>query len=172
MNPYNPNELSHSGIQKQKWGVRRWQNPDGTLTPAGRERYRKLAQKRRKLQSKMNELDPSNSEGKSKDDNAKEKQDDQSSRNKPRTIHDMDMAELKARTERMNAEKAYIDSVNNLNASKKALSNAQRSTKRIIADNVKKTLINDVAISVAASVGKAYLEKVLKNKLGLNSKKG
>ena len=32
-------ELYHHGIQGQKWGIRRYQNLDGTLTPAGRERY-------------------------------------------------------------------------------------------------------------------------------------
>lgn len=31
--------LSHHGIQGQKWGVRRYQNKDGSFTPAGRERY-------------------------------------------------------------------------------------------------------------------------------------
>lgn len=31
--------LAHHGIKGQKWGVRRFQNPDGSLTPAGRERY-------------------------------------------------------------------------------------------------------------------------------------
>ena len=30
------NELYHHGIRGQKWGVRRFQNKDGTLTPAGR----------------------------------------------------------------------------------------------------------------------------------------
>lgn len=33
-------ELYHHGIKGQKWGVRRYQNEDGTLTDAGKKRYR------------------------------------------------------------------------------------------------------------------------------------
>lgn len=32
-------ELYHHGIKGQKWGIRRYQNPDGTLTSAGKQRY-------------------------------------------------------------------------------------------------------------------------------------
>ena len=32
-------ELHHHGIKGQKWGVRRFQNKDGSLTPAGKKRY-------------------------------------------------------------------------------------------------------------------------------------
>lgn len=32
-------ELYHWGIKGQKWGVRRYQNSDGTLTAAGKKRY-------------------------------------------------------------------------------------------------------------------------------------
>ena len=34
------NDLYHHGIKGQKWGVRRFQNKDGTLTSAGKKRYR------------------------------------------------------------------------------------------------------------------------------------
>jgi len=33
------NELKHYGIKDQKWGVRRWQNPDGTFNAEGKLRY-------------------------------------------------------------------------------------------------------------------------------------
>ena len=35
----NSEELQHHGIKGQKWGVRRFQNEDGSLTDAGRKRY-------------------------------------------------------------------------------------------------------------------------------------
>lgn len=37
--------LAHFGTLGMRWGIRKYQNSDGTLTPAGRERYSKLADK-------------------------------------------------------------------------------------------------------------------------------
>lgn len=33
------NYLCHHGVKGQKWGIRRYQNPDGTLTSEGKKHY-------------------------------------------------------------------------------------------------------------------------------------
>lgn len=48
------NYLEHYGIMGMKWGVRRYQNPDGTLTPAGK---RRLARKEKKEARKIHPSD-------------------------------------------------------------------------------------------------------------------
>ena len=42
---YTPNslELYHHGIKGRKWGVRRYQNADGSLTDAGKKKYGKMS---------------------------------------------------------------------------------------------------------------------------------
>ena len=40
------NELYHYGKKGQKWGVRRYQNADGTLTEAGKKRYARDAKEK------------------------------------------------------------------------------------------------------------------------------
>ena len=38
------NELAHWGIKGMRWGIRRYQNKDGSLTPKGKERYDKSSE--------------------------------------------------------------------------------------------------------------------------------
>lgn len=52
------NYLAHHGIIGQKWGVRRYQNPDGTLTAEGKARY--VSNNRIKDNSTVSKLKDSN----------------------------------------------------------------------------------------------------------------
>lgn len=45
-------ELEHSGILGMHWGIRRWQNPDGTLTEAGKIHYAKIKRREREKAAK------------------------------------------------------------------------------------------------------------------------
>lgn len=51
--------LIHWGIKGMKWGVRRYQNKDGTLTPAGKKRYdRDVAENNAKKKDNRINIDP------------------------------------------------------------------------------------------------------------------
>lgn len=50
-------ELYHHGIKGQKWGVRRFQNKDGSLTPAGEKRYGDGGQTPKQQTKKSNSID-------------------------------------------------------------------------------------------------------------------
>ena len=90
------NELYHHGILGMKWGVRRYQNKDGSLTPAGKKRYAKL-------NSELNKLMPRASK------------DRQSEYNKHVGVSD---DELKARIARLKLEDEYSQLVSKLNPKK------------------------------------------------------
>lgn len=47
------NELMHYGIKGQKWGVRRFQNKDGTLTAKGKKRYSEFTTSHREVIEKQ-----------------------------------------------------------------------------------------------------------------------
>ena len=60
-------ELYHVGIKGMKWGIRRYQNKDGTLTKAGKRRYdkemakikeeQKIVNNKKRIQAKIDKLE-------------------------------------------------------------------------------------------------------------------
>lgn len=47
------NVMEHSGVRGMKWGIRRYQNKDGSLTPAGRKHYAKETEKLKVAKAKL-----------------------------------------------------------------------------------------------------------------------
>lgn len=159
-------ELTHWGIKGMQWGVRRYQNKDGSLTPAGEKRLKKeraalkkeeqilknrkatkakfdrLEAKRKSLEEQKKELDEA--EGKTKKSKATD--------TKPakKSLKDMTDEEIFAENQRARLENEYRQLHPDPNAVKKPLM---------------KTLIDDMVIPAAVSSGKQFLQNAL-NKAG------
>ena len=160
-------ELYHHGILGQKWGLRRYQNADGTLTPEGRER---MLARARKYESKANitvgesysaKLRRAKLNQKAKDARYEIKKSDlkkarlkKSENNAKRSVKDMSDDELRREIARAKLENEYSQ------LHPKHVSAGQK-----FASYVFKRMI----LPSATSVGTAYFTKVGKIWLGISS---
>lgn len=150
-------ELYHYGTKGMKWGVRRFQNKDGTRTPAGLKRYSNRAKDGlKKAGDKLKEQ-----YAKRKAEKAEEKQ-----RKKP--IKKLTNEELQARIDRLRMEKSYKDLLKEVNAP--TISKGKSFVNGVLETSARNIATQTVTYVMGVGVNKA-LEKVFGEKV-VNPKKG
>ena len=170
------NELYHHGIKGQKWGVRRYQNPDGSLTAVGKKKYgtksnyekvlkakslkaKVKAQKEREKQNARTEAEVAKYKRRA---GIKEEKDATS--DKPKTANDK--PHVKTLSEMTNEEiQERIDRIN-LENRLKALTPHQKTRGEKIIDGIKDMTMDTIKKKVVPDLTDIAVKK-LKEKLGI-----
>lgn len=134
-------ELTHWGVRGMRWGVRRYQNKDGSLTAAGKKR-------RAKLEKELKQLG-----GGKKGTNHSAPRD--------KSVSEMTDKQLQKYTARMQLEKQYYDAKRNLEGTtpKQVSAGKKFATK----------ILNEAVVPSISNTAKSYLENYMKKTLGLST---
>lgn len=145
--------LEHHGIKGQKWGVLRYQNADGSLTPLGRIRYGVGKSKTgSKKSSSASNVKKSSSSSES------------SSISKRKSVSEMTDDEIRKAIDRVRLEQTYTQLLAQ-SATKPQTTRGQRFAKTIFNDVIKPAAINS-----GKSVLQDLMTKYMRDLTGLNKK--
>lgn len=136
--------LKHYGILGMKWGRRRFQNKDGTLTPAGKKRY-------------------------SEDNKDTSNESKPETKPKAKTIKDLSDDELRDRINRLNLEKQYKQLYKELNPAK--VNKGKEFVNRIVSRSAENIGTQLVTAAMGTAVNKT-IGKMLNDPNFVNPKKG
>lgn len=163
--------LCHHGVKGQRWGFRRYQNKDGTLTKAGQRRYNKELEKLKAEQKvlknkeataaklkKLEDLQKNIDDRKKTLDSKKEDTTKTSiSKTKDNKSHKkMTEEELNERIKRLEVEKKYVD-----------LKKDTRTKGQTFIENVLTKSGENLATQVVNHVGSVLLNKAISNISGI-----
>lgn len=123
-------DLQHWGIKGMHWGVRRYQNRDGSLTAAGK---RRIAAKGRKAS----------------EDNAAPR---------PKTISELSDAELREKIARLRLEQDYINLTRNIQ--QQSTKNSNSAVKKFIGEAGKKIILDSTVNVASKAVQAALTKAV------------
>lgn len=161
----NYNELYHWGILGMKWGIRRYQNKDGTLTPAGRKRIKKLQDEYKTItRTKTNQKKLEDAEAKLKMEKKEDHGDKELKPGLPKLARDLTDDELKQQVNRLMLERSYLD----LNKQIATLNPKQVSAAKKAVSYIGKSVILPAVTIAGKNALTAYLDKTAKKTLGLS----
>lgn len=183
-------ELYHHGVKGQRWGIRRYQNKDGSLTAYGKKRYAKelakleaekkrvrqyeqTAKKMSKLDDMRKDLDERKKALKPDDGPEPVKQQKVQSAPQKRKLSELSNEEIQAKIDRMNLENKYkelaqarIDAV-----SKKEVSKGRKFAEEVLTNAGKNIATQTAAWALGTGVNKV-IEMAFGEKDAINPKKG
>lgn len=141
-------ELYHHGVKGMKWGFRRYQNKDGSLTAAGKKRAAQY-------ESKYEQLTGKKLSGKKSAEPAPQK----------KTIKDLSDDELRTKVNRLQMERNYLDLQKQVsNLTPKKVSAGQQFVKHI-----GEKVITPALTDAGKSLLTGFLNKQGKKTLGLEN---